>query len=479
MERFKSGLISRYSDNLYKLGTRLGGNNKPEAKKATLSLDETKIVTLAKKYIAAEESVYSKVVVDTEHRVSNLEQNILENEASCAAILGRPPDAQAFHHILAKHEHELVSACAIELRTHAELNAFVQTHELHRTANYPDDRLLHFAWLVVFVAIETGVNAFFYENASGSGLLGGAIVALGVSVVNMGAAVLFGGLSRYVNLEEEWGKGIGYVSAFSFAGIAILLNSIFCFFRDEMVDVSDDTDSLIMRRHFWTALKNTYYLITDFTLPSIGFETFLLFFIGIGCSIVAFYKGYTFDDPYPGYGYRDRKYKAATVDYKETQDNARSDVEENIRQYGEKIRELRDEILTAQRQAATLKPEVQKAQIVYAANIKEIQTELDLVIDAFRSANKAVRATPWPAYFEEKIQVRPNTDGVELITPLLEKIERLESIALDLGEKYSEPLGDLKHLLQQYGHAFLTDDFRQYLETIHQKAVEMIDHKSR
>ncbi|MGH8498203.1 MAG: hypothetical protein ACRERV_05260 [Methylococcales bacterium] len=185
--------------------------------------------------------------------------------------------------------------------------------------------------------METAVNSWFYQSITNSDLLGGAMIALGVSVVNMGLSTLAGIFFRYINLRNLKAKIIGHVSLVGFAILTLLLNLVFCFFRDEAMDFLGDSldQEPDERKLFSKALMKSTRFLTTLALPSISLETFLMFFIGAGCSMIAFYKGYSFDDKYPGHGTLDRKQKKADQVFKEAQKQTRARVEAEIRQHNE------------------------------------------------------------------------------------------------------------------------------------------------
>jgi hypothetical protein len=121
----------------------------------------------------------------------------------------------------------------------------------------------------------------------------------------------------------------------------------------------------------------------------------------------------------------------------------------------------------------------QNAQIAYASNLKTIQTELDLVLDTYRSANKAVRTIECPSYFETKAEVIPSSDGTERLESVLKRISDIDLMSRKASSQYSEPLGDLRLRIQQYGHAFLSEEFRKYLTVdIAKKATDKISQKN-
>ena len=135
----------------------------------------------------------------------------------------------AFQSALSKEEYTLIGNCSKELEARSALNRYRTINQIHDPAHYPKDQLLHLSFLILFVVIETVFNAAFYEGASG--LIGGAVVALSVSVANMFIAAGLGWTYRYVNLPFTKDKATGYAGLIAFIVLAFVLNLIFATFR--------------------------------------------------------------------------------------------------------------------------------------------------------------------------------------------------------------------------------------------------------
>ncbi|MGH8557990.1 MAG: hypothetical protein ACRESZ_11115 [Methylococcales bacterium] len=105
------------------------------------------------------------------------------------------------------------------------------------------------------------------------------------------------------------------------------------------------------------------------------------------------------------------------------------------------IRELRDGILSVQRQCSTLKSIVLNALLVCNATLNTIQSEFELVLDAFRSTNKAVRTTTPPSYFATAPIIEANRKSQAEFEAFFRTVEQLEDLATKLGEDHSEELG--------------------------------------
>jgi hypothetical protein len=207
---FTTGSISTLCNQLSKEGSAEGSVNRPDANALAPDLHEVQVITTARQFITATQASYADEMVEVERESREITQRISALDVSCNSHLSHDLVESAFRSSLSTNEHELVSTCASEMEARAALNGFKARYGIKDPANYPTDPLFHFSLLIMFVAVETGVNAFFY--AGSSGLLGGAIIALSVSVVNMGIAAVLGWFSRHFNLPDTKDKLIGYGS---------------------------------------------------------------------------------------------------------------------------------------------------------------------------------------------------------------------------------------------------------------------------
>ena len=150
------------------------------------------------------------------------------------------------------------------------------------------------------------MNAKFFP--SDMGLLGGFMMAFMVSLANVSFCFTFGwilpninhDISRHENRLKGFSSRIG-------AGIVFLFSLVFIFglhssvaqYRENVMNstnISTDTPSLI------STLSFDPRGLQDM-------ESLAIIAIGLAISIFSYYKGYTFDDSYPGFGREYRSWK--------------------------------------------------------------------------------------------------------------------------------------------------------------------------
>lgn len=178
----------------------------------------------------------------------------------------------------------------------AELRIFKENNGLEKRdgAHYPDSNYWHLGILFVSIFLEGLANmAFFPQDL---GLIGGFFYAFGVSSVNVFLCFVTGWIFlRQINHKNTLRKLIGGIV---FATVLVLvfgIHSSVAQYRELAAHALDLTPL--------NALTFDPRGLRDL-------ESLLLLTVGWVISVVAMIKGYTFDDPYPGFGRIYRKWKA-------------------------------------------------------------------------------------------------------------------------------------------------------------------------
>ena len=472
---FVKGTIANLCKQMEKDGAAEGGANRPASNASDPDLKEVHVITTARQSVQAEEAEFEEAMLKSDREASEITQRIQSLEVACASHLGHNLVEGAFQSSLAKHGHTLEAACADEMDKRAALNYFKTKNEIKSPAQYPEDRLFHFSLLILFIALETGVNAFFYEGSAG--LLGGAIVALAVSVINMGIAVVLGALFRYSNLPDVKNKILGYGSLVVFLFTGIVLNLIFSTFRIQyqlvQIRVIEEGLPEASTTMLVTALRTAVvdaFSVFHLNFPPIDFMSFTLFFVGFGCSVIAFWKGYTFDDKYPGHGDIDRAHKKSEKVYKEAKELAFSDAMNEVRKMEAEVETLRNQIVTEQRNASALKAQAKSALATLTSTVKTIQGELTLVLEAYRAANRANRATTPPPYFANIPNVLPDDDGTTKCEQVIAQIDVVEAEAKALADSRAKELGDRLNQIRQQINILAAQEFQKQMNDIQIRA---------
>lgn len=271
------------------------------------------------------------------------------------------------------------------------------------------------AILVFIMILEGGFNALLFKDAQANGLLGGLMIAFGVSAVNVLFGVIAGffGL-RYLNHPALPAKIAGGTVAMVFILAGIFLNFFVAHFRDAVESgllAAAEAGQLGTFSMFSIAPGDVVMSM----FPNIfGFDSFLalgLLFMGFAVFGLAIYEGYDrISDRFPGYGRVWRKERKAYERRQEVRNGVRDDLSEyfsNCRLWFE----------TQLSRHVAAKREIEKAM-----NLLETRRDFAMAIAAraadqerslkvaYRQAHRRARnanrdrlgdQAPCPAYFDE------------------------------------------------------------------------------
>jgi hypothetical protein len=255
---------------------------------------------------------------------------------------------------LVAHGPELANHLREERDRLAELERFKKENSISRGANYPESPLLAFGILSILVLVEACINGVLFADSSDNGLLGGWLEAMALAVTNVGVAFLVG----YIVLPQVNRRSLaakGGAALLALAGVTALMaiNLFGAHYRDFRVAVAKaETESILPslapkrelvsaiagqkagsnetpllkaqqaagdaalkriqavedgKRGEMEALRKVF--ASPFELES--FTSIFLFIIGLCAATIAAADGYAFDDPFPGYGKRARRYADA------------------------------------------------------------------------------------------------------------------------------------------------------------------------
>lgn len=299
------------------------------------------------------------------------------------------------------------------------LNYFRRSLGVARPAQYPESAVFHFGLLLFVVVLESVANAYFFSQASDLGLLGGVLQAAVFSIVNV--AWSFGlGLTayRYLNAPEVGWKALALIGVVIHLAGALFINLAIAHYRD-LIALSPDSATFAVV---------TQLLAAPLQLES--FESLMLFLIGTLIAGFAVWKGYTTEDPLPGYGPADRAFSEVDAICRDTRaqllveaedalEAARDPIDEELASFEAHVGEVKDR-LEAFRMIADSLNEAGEA-------YQRISTSL---LKTYREENMAVRNDPPPEHFEDYPQINAGLHPPSL-DDVAERIRLLEDLIED------------------------------------------------
>ncbi|UZE97220.1 hypothetical protein [Alkalimarinus alittae] len=328
-----------------------------------------------------------------------------------------------------------------------DLSDFKKVNKLRRSADYPESHVLTLGILVFALLIESLLNGFFFAKGSDFGLVGGVSIALIVSLLNISIGYLSGWwVFRYKNhISRKW----VYCSTILFIStvvVSIVFNLLVAHYR-EALGVDPEHAATLAVSSFQDGLLS----ITDV-------ESWLLFMIGIVFFSLAVYKGYSMDDPYPGYGKMSRKRNRLLGDLDELRKEMIDDLDE-LHQYHLEIIEIK--YVDLQRRQKLLNGFISSFEYqmgIYRSYIKNLRSNLNYIIATYRDINTSERTAPPPAYFDSKYNAEFDLDEVSsdyddkryeiarLLEGLADSLPAKKAYMLNFKEEYHQKIDEVAKL---------------------------------
>lgn len=287
-------------------------------------------------------------------------------------------------HSLRRHLREL----EIE---HAE---FRRRNRLRRTARWASggNLTLKVGILLALFVFEVFINGFFLAKGSELGYLGGAAEALSFALLNVGGGFLIASAGvRELNHRSVFRKLFGLVSLLCYLALAVGLNIALAHYREVSGALISDAGREVLVR-----LRTAPFAIADL-------KSWILFALGIVCSLIAFADAFLIFDPYPGYGPLEKRRSDAHAAY--------------IRQKNDlitRLLEIRDDAIEileeANRDLSIRRSEhdailESRARLVrlFAAHQSHLERGANVLLAVYREANRRQRKTPPPPRFSAPI----------------------------------------------------------------------------
>jgi hypothetical protein len=349
-----------------------------------------------------------------------------------------------------EHSAALNQAKENEARALKHLRWFQQKHGLHyRAASYPRSPLYHFAIVAALALVEWVSLAAFYADGSDFGLLGGVLIAMTLSIVNVSLAILSGALLRYVNHRSPRRQALAFTGVASLCTCFLLVTLGAAHYRVATNDVAQSAPALSAPAAAplpsqvasdldqWRAARLAWQ---RFARNPVGFDdvfSWILVVLALIFGVFAAYKGYRVDDAYPGYGVLDREHEARRARYEaekaaycrlgdqifdrtlQEQAHLLADVKSNIDYYQQLLSQSDD-----QRRA-------------FVHDMAEIQDACNIVLKRYRQTNARVRVSPAPFYFNNSFAF----DG-----PLVRPPEAIAEDEEQLSRSYQSAMKDFSDI---------------------------------
>jgi hypothetical protein len=466
-----SGSLAKKSSEFRKLGEREAANHRPPSGAIHPDTYEVSLRSEAEGLTADEQRHFETSMADADKASLDVQSRMTELKADIQQALADNTLATQIEAELSADRGELVEVTANRIRREVDWRSFRAKNHITESAHYPESLIWHSALIFALALVETGVNAFFYENANG--LVGGFIVALGVAAVNMVSAAALGSLHRRKNLSAPDQRYFGWACIVIFIPLTLFCNALFAAFRSAYQTLADPSDPLQLREGFKGAWAEALQFFVLKFYPH-DFSSFLLFMIGLALSGFAFWKGYTSDDPYPGYSKRDRALKAAKAKEASVQARIKQKLRDFLHSRRTHVQGLAGQTGMLIALLSNRLSEAELAQRSAVASAASIQRDYHLVLDGYRQANLAVRGTEPPAYFADKPSTAASIN-VDAAPVLIDQIRQILSTLEALQAQYRDDLNEKQNRLQAHMAETLSATFDEYIRKIEESAKDAVE----
>ena len=286
-----------------------------------------------------------------------------------------------------------------------------------------------FLGLAAFLlVIESFGNGLLFREASMQGLLGGFVIAVAISVLNVGFASLTGILARGFHHVRWLRKLLALIAVSGIGALICAVNLAAAHFRDAAT-VNQERMEAAAR----TALLDL--LEAPHVLDSL--QSWLLVGLGLLIAIVAGWKAHGIDDPYPGFGRVWRQMTDARIGYAVELENAvdhlvaaRDNAVGRLREESDAARGRIEEAIDSLAGQGSLRGRL-------GLFLEQCDQRANHLLAIYRDANRAARTADPPAHFAERFTFAPfvadQIDGgaMETARREQEEIARIISSAID------------------------------------------------
>jgi hypothetical protein len=292
---------------------------------------------------------------------------------------------------------------------------FKERNKLYRPGNNPTPRATTVKVMVIIALVlgELIVNGQLLSKGSELGLVGGIVEAIIFAVLNVGVALMFATVLGVRNLNHRnwFRKLFGLVAALAYLALAVGINLGLAHYR-EIATAGLEAGPEVLRR-----LREAPLELTDFM-------SWLLFGIGIMFSLIAFFDGLAFGDPYPGYRRVDKALRKAQDKYATVRRESIQELGSIRKEYEDVLREAMEDLSRQRTEHRAIVSHRNRMVALFGEHQTQLERASSALLRAYRDTNVAARATPPPVHFAQPYKL-------ERINPKLSKEGEFNTSKLD------------------------------------------------
>jgi hypothetical protein len=436
---------------LAKAGAERGAREEPASD--TLAFDDVENAIVER--VEAEKNVAHGMLLD-EVRTYKERLTGLDFEGRFGAIRQAAPAAVSeFRAEAAQGRDELHGLRRHLADLEVERDEFRRRHNLKRAAHWATggNLTIKVGILLVLFVFEVFLNGFFLAKGSELGYLGGAAEAFTFALLNIGVSFLIAVVGvRELNHRNPLRKAFGFFALLCYLALLVTINLSLAHYREVSAALITDAGREVLLR-----LKTAPLALVDF-------KSWLLFGLGVLCSLIAFGDSFLIFDPYPGYGSLEKR----RADAHDAYIRRKNDLIERLLEIRDEAIEILEE---ANRDLSIRRSEhdsilESRARVVrlFAAHQSHLDRAANVLLSVYREANKGLRKTPPPrrfavSYVLEKFSIEPD---------LLDTSAR-EDLRRSIADSQAVLVGQIQAIHAEFEQAFAS--YREIDNFLEEKTV--------
>lgn len=422
--------------------------------------EATRLTDVEEKVRATLESERHKVLVWAESRITTIQNRLsalditktVNRSVQCDQEFERAADS-----LLNDKEAMLKRLESSAREREAELRAFKEQHRLEREGVLTSavKRGTYIVILLLFLIGESVVNANFFAANFDGGFIDGFVLAFVLACVNIGLSFAWGRIAfPYIHHVNTGLKVLGGLSFFLALTTMISVGLLTSHLRDALVR-GVNTSSIQAAQDALQTLRHQTFEFADIM-------SLILFVATLGFGLIAFVKGYTWTDRYPGFSRHQKRRNEALDLYEDQILDMRNDLMELKEDFLEK---LEADVLMCNEQMVTYQSHLEDKRNVkprLASGLNKAEMIMVGLVQCYRTENQLHRnGGQVPPYFHQSISLLPikvpssdtSEDEVRLglqqraLADLIEQIERIRArIQSSFNQKYNQLIPLKQHI---------------------------------
>ena len=299
-----------------------------------------------------------------------------------------------------------------------ELNRFKRKEGRTADADYPESRVWHWGFLIALVLLEAVVNGLFFGANVEGGILAGTTYAVLIAVVNVAAiGWLLAALLRQMYHRDPRRRVGGLVGLATATAVAVFWNLFVAHYREALPpDYPAPPDTAIVTQAApaesapetcWRgpdesdADQEALCLFRASPFGLTGFYSWMLLLIGLAMCAGAAMDWFKTDDPYPGYGKREKQRRETEDRLLDHRSGLLGDLD---RRHGEAARKLRVEFrdpVEVRELALSDYNKLHARHTDLCGFARDLEKSCRGALDIYRTANREARSTPEPQIWQD------------------------------------------------------------------------------